>query len=119
MGPHNARSCGEEFQLRLVATQAETVGCIQSQAVIIAVRTRGQTSDWVPVPRMIEGCSIVDRQLDESLVSLEKSTKYLLNTAKQYKYQVDFLRKEIENLEIINNSLERKCFKNTFAKPEL
>jgi predicted RNase H-like nuclease (RuvC/YqgF family) len=60
-----------------------------------------------------------DRQIDESIVSLEKSTKYLLNTAKQYKYQVDYLRKEIENLEIINNSLERKCFANTFAKPEL
>lgn len=58
-------------------------------------------------------------QIDESINNLEKSTKDLLHTAKQYQYQVEFLRKQVENLEEINNSLERKCFANTFAKPEL
>lgn len=60
-----------------------------------------------------------DKQIDDNISNLEKSGKYLLNTAKQYRYQVELLRKEIENLEQINNSLERKCFANTFAKPEL
>ena len=60
-----------------------------------------------------------DRQLDETISGLEKTTKYLHGMAKQYKFQMEYLRKEIENLEIINNSLERKCFANTFAKPEL
>jgi len=60
-----------------------------------------------------------DTQIDESISNLEKNTKYLLNTAKQYKYQVDHLRKQIENLESINDSLERKCFSNKITKPEL
>lgn len=50
---------------------------------------------------------------------LEKSSKELLNTAKQYQFQVEFLRKQVDNLEQINNSLERKCFANTIVKPEL
>lgn len=60
-----------------------------------------------------------DNQIDESIGNLEKTTKYLLNTAKQYKYQVEYLRKQIENLEAINSSLERKCFSNKITKPEL
>lgn len=60
-----------------------------------------------------------DTQIDESISNLEKNTRNLLNTAKQYKYQVDFLRKQIENLENINDSLERRCFSNKITKPEL
>lgn len=58
-------------------------------------------------------------QIDESISNLERSSKDLLSTAKQYQYQVEFLRKQVENLEQINNSLERKCFANTVVKPEL
>ena len=60
-----------------------------------------------------------DYQIDESISSLERNSKDLLSTAKQYQYQVDFLQKQVENLEEINNSLERKCFANTVVKPEL
>ena len=60
-----------------------------------------------------------NNQIDESINNLEKSTKYLLNTAKQYKFQIEHLKKQVDNLEMINNSLERKCFANTIAKPEL
>ena len=60
-----------------------------------------------------------NNQIDESISNLEKSTKYLLNTAKQYKFQIEHLKKQVDNLEMINNSLERKCFANTIAKPEL
>jgi hypothetical protein len=60
-----------------------------------------------------------ESSIDESISNLEKNAKYFLGTLKQYKYQVESLRKQVENLELINNSLERKCFKNTIAKPEL
>ena len=60
-----------------------------------------------------------DTQIDESISNLEKNTNYLLNTAKQYKFQVEHLRKQIENLESINDSLERKCFSNKITKPEI
>lgn len=59
-----------------------------------------------------------DYNIDESINNLEKSTKDLLNTAKQYQYQVQHLREQVENLERINNSLERKCFKNTITNIE-
>ena len=60
-----------------------------------------------------------ENTIDESISNLEKNTRVLLSTARQYEYQVKKLREQVENLELINNTLERKCFKNTIAKPEL
>ncbi len=57
--------------------------------------------------------------VDEAISTLEKNTKDLVTSAKRSKIQVEYLRKQVETLELINNSLERKCFKNTIAKPEL
>lgn len=60
-----------------------------------------------------------DDQLDENISNLEKTSKDLLQTAKQHQYQIGILQREIENLEEINNFLEHKCFTIQRAKPEL
>ncbi|RNA21261.1 Laminin subunit gamma-1 [Brachionus plicatilis] len=57
--------------------------------------------------------------LDESIEILELRTKYLLNRVKEYNFHLEELNSQVKNLEEINNSLERKCYANTFAKPEL
>ena len=43
----------------------------------------------------------------------------MFNEAKKYEYEVNYLRDQVEQLDQINRSLERKCYANTVAKPEL
>lgn len=60
-----------------------------------------------------------DSKLDESISNLERSTKSLLNKAKQYELEVEYLREQVKDLDNINVSLKRECYANTVAKPEL
>ena len=60
-----------------------------------------------------------DSKLDESISNLERSTKSLLNKAKQYELEVEYLREQVKDLDNINISLKRECYANTVAKPEL
>ncbi|CAF0707486.1 unnamed protein product [Brachionus calyciflorus] len=69
--------------------------------------------------QMISAMLDEETQLDESIQNLERNTKYLLQTAREYQFRLDELSSQVKNLEDINNSLERKCYANTFAKPEL
>lgn len=65
--------------------------------------------------------SLIDENsgLDESIELLEMRTNYLINRVKEYNFHLKELSSQVKNLEEINNSLERKCYANTFAKPEL
>lgn len=71
--------------------------------------------------RFEEVSSFIDdnSKLDESIETLELRTNYLMNRVKEYNFHIKELTAQVKNLEDINNSLERKCYANTFAKPEL
>ena len=57
--------------------------------------------------------------VDEAIVNLEKNVAILASRLADHELQVNNLRSQVENLAQINANIDRKCFKTTFAKPEL
>jgi cell division septum initiation protein DivIVA len=60
-----------------------------------------------------------NREVDENIDILEKSTQALFAKSFSYELEVKHLKEQVDELDQINQSLRRECFANTITKPEL
>lgn len=58
-------------------------------------------------------------QMDEAIANLERKTKLSLNLVMQYDYEVNHLKQQVEDLDMLNRTLRSECYTITLVKPEL